>query len=299
MRCVLLALSLPWLGGHAGRAQVIEATRVDRHGSFASPLLRECSGIAASRRHEGVLWAHNDSGDEPLLYATTLDGENLGSVRVTGGRAIDWEDIAAGPCPESTEPCLYIADTGDNLERRSTVTIYIVPEPARLPRDGGTNPTAPAHALVVTYPDGPHDVEALAVAGDGEISLFTKGGRSAIRRYRIAPLERLAESTVAVLTDTLAVPSPRRPLEWVTGAAYSPDGARIALRTYSRIVFLEIEPDGALRAAGPPCEIGFREPQGEAIDFLNDSTLVLASEDAWGRKGGIWTAVCPKETRGR
>src|SRR5437660_5290761 len=80
--------------------------------------LPEASGLAASRRTPGVLWSHNDSG-EPVVFALTPAGAVKGRVRVTGARVKDWEDIAVGPCPQST--CLYIADIGDNNETRRTI----------------------------------------------------------------------------------------------------------------------------------------------------------------------------------
>ena len=66
---------------------------------FRSPRVRESSGVAVSRAHRGVLWTHNDSGDDAYVYATDLAGTDRGVVRIRGARAVDWEDIALGPCP--------------------------------------------------------------------------------------------------------------------------------------------------------------------------------------------------------
>jgi hypothetical protein len=41
------------------------------------------------------------------------------------------------------------------------------------------------------------------------------------------------------------------------------------------------------------CHIGAIEPQGEAIDFLDEETLVLTSEALPGRPGPIHRVVCP------
>ncbi len=35
-------------------------------GTLHSPRVKESSGIAASRAHPGVLWTHNDSGDDGI-----------------------------------------------------------------------------------------------------------------------------------------------------------------------------------------------------------------------------------------
>ena len=78
---------------------VVQAASAVQTGQFASPRLRESSGVAASRAHAGVLWTHNDSGDGPYLYATDLRGHDRGFLLVPGAEATDWEDMGLGPCP--------------------------------------------------------------------------------------------------------------------------------------------------------------------------------------------------------
>lgn len=279
-----------------GRALQVEPDHFAHTGRFAAPELTESSGVAVSRTHPGILWTHNDSGHEPLLYVTNLRGDDLGRIRVTGARSVDWEDLALGPCPASESPCLYIADTGDNLERRKQVTIYIVPEPESLPPVDSTVSTAPARALTVVYPDGPHDVEALAVAPDGEISLITKGRGGVVQRYRVRITHADGDSALVQPAETLAVLPPTGALQQVTAAAISPDGRLLAIRTYTQIIFLRREADGGLRLSGPTCLLGLRQLQGEALDFLDNHTLVLTSESAFGRQGGISTVRCPLES---
>src|SRR5437588_13008164 len=84
--------------------------------TFQNPRLVESSGVAVSRAHPGVLWTHNDSGDGPFLYATDLQGRDRGSLLVPGAHAVEWEDIALGPCPRAAGSAgarVYIAATGD------------------------------------------------------------------------------------------------------------------------------------------------------------------------------------------
>ncbi|OLB68081.1 MAG: hypothetical protein AUI09_01350 [Gemmatimonadetes bacterium 13_2_20CM_2_66_5] len=151
--------------------------------TFHSPRVIESSGVAVSHAYPGVLWTHNDSGDGPYLYATDLRGTDRGALLVPGAQAIDWEDIGLGPCPVSFLPkagsCLYLADTGDNLEFRPFVTVYAIPEPPPPERAGDTLGTTRAPALVrLRYPDGPHDVEALYVSPrDTALYLVSKGAR--------------------------------------------------------------------------------------------------------------------------
>jgi hypothetical protein len=48
--------------------------------------LKESSGVAVSRTHDSILWSHNDSGDDPDIYATNLQGDQLGRFRVRRAR---------------------------------------------------------------------------------------------------------------------------------------------------------------------------------------------------------------------
>jgi hypothetical protein len=147
------------------------------------PGLVEVSGVAVSA--DGVAWVVNDSGDSARVFGLRpAEGGTLAvqTVTVTGAENVDWEDVAIGP--GSAEPVLWLADTGDNLGVRPTVTLYRVPVPA-------PEATAvAAEAVTVTYPDGPHDVEAVVAEPDGAVVLLTKEpGRS--RAYRVAPRGRL------------------------------------------------------------------------------------------------------------
>jgi hypothetical protein len=64
-------------------------------GRLKSAALGEDSGLAASRRQANLLWALNDSGNPPVLFALSARGAARGAVRVAGVENIDWEDLAA------------------------------------------------------------------------------------------------------------------------------------------------------------------------------------------------------------
>jgi hypothetical protein len=56
------------------------------------PEVPEASGLAVGRRDPSVLWTHNDSGSEPVLFALDSSGIVHGRVRVPIGEH-DWEDL--------------------------------------------------------------------------------------------------------------------------------------------------------------------------------------------------------------
>ena len=236
-------------------------------------VLRETSGLAASRRHPGILWTHDDSGGEPVVYALDAMGRIVGAVRVTGARNLDWEDIALGPC--ASGDCLYIGDIGDNAAARPEVEIYRVPEPAP-----GDARTAPAERLTLTYPDGPRDAEALYVLPDGAIYIVSKGRRSPVAVYRVphgaAPDTPLRLARIQVLS-----PNGSEVDGLVTGADATPDGHWVAIRTYAWLRLYRVGTGGQLAPAlpnpGAPLEDA-GETQGEAVAFGRGDTIWLSSE---------------------
>lgn len=278
--------------------QDLTPTTFRQTGRLVPSGITESSGVAVSRRYPGVLWTHYDSGDGPFIYAVDSTGARLATFRVRGAHAVDWEDIALGPCPSAwAASCLYVGDIGDNAERRGSVALYVFAEPdpaaGRLAPDSA-RPTEHAHALRVRYLDGAHDAEALVVTPDTTAWIITKGRSGPVLRYRLSRGRILADSIATAPFDTLASNVPMRMLgRWVTGAAIAPDGRRIAVRTYTEVYFFRRGASRSWRADGPPCWLGPRETQGEGIDFLDDSTEVLTSESGGAGDGAISVLRCP------
>lgn len=277
-------------------AQQRVPTLVERTGTLRAPPLTESSGVAPSRRFPGVLWTHNDSGDGPMLYATNLAGDDLGRYLVPGATNYDWEDIALARCPEQPRDCLYIADTGDNNARRRSVTLFVVPEPGARPQpaanDESARVTSRARALRFRYPDGAHDVEAMWVDPDGSVQFVTKGTNGPMRRY-LVPRSALDHDTATAKPLDLLPVVPQRALgRLVTAAAISPNGKRVAIRTYTELFFFRQGDDRRLTAEGSPCWLSTLQPQGEGVAFLDDSTLVLTSESVLGQAGPIHRVRC-------
>jgi hypothetical protein len=256
--------------------------------ALAAPRLVESSGVAPSSRVSGVLWTHNDSGDQPFLYATDSAGRDLGRVRVTGGNARDWEDLAAAPCFVARGRCLYIADIGDNEARRPYIVLYRVPEPT--PPDGPADTlrtVAVLDSIVLRYPDRPHDAEALAITSRGEVLLVTK------ERFRLPTIFHARANGPAAQTLELVAILPIRASvlsgHLVTGAAVSPGDSLLVVRTYVSLHFLRLIPDA------PPVVVGARdgvtipfvEAQGEAVTFDAADRLVLTSERGTSARGSI------------
>lgn len=258
-----------------GAALAGGSCRVDVKTASLPGGVTETSGAALSRAHPGILWTHEDSGNEPEVVAVDARGALAGRVRLPGARNRDWEDMARGPCGAGTTgDCLYLADIGDNEARHGTVRLYRVPEPA--PRDAET---APPEEFRARYPGGPRDAEALAVLPDGAVYVITKGRDTPVEVYRW-PTPLSAGNTVTLERLRELAPQPDQPGGMVTAAAASPDGRHVAIRSYGGLAFYRVE-DLAVEGARPVLEVDLTplgEPQGEGLAMGADGAVVLTTE---------------------
>lgn len=255
--------------------------------------LGESSGVALGGAGPDRLWSHNDSGDEPVLYAVRPDGSLLGAMDVAGAEHEDWEDIASGRCDGAT--CLYIGDFGDNEGERADASIYRVREPEP---DAGESP--PARRFRFVYPGGPRDAEAMFVLPGERVFVITKGRNSNVAVYRYPGALRDQETVelehVVDLTREEAELA-----DQVTGAAATPDGRWIAVRSYANLYLFR--PDRLLESPTPTPDRIFdlsplRESQGEAVAITEAGRVILTSERvANGEPGMISILDCPLPSR--
>lgn len=82
--------------------------------------LKEISGFVPF--NDTLFIGHNDSGNKPYLYLFDLKGRILKTVKISGAKNVDWEDITL----DTMRNILYIADIGNNGNTRKTITIYQV-----------------------------------------------------------------------------------------------------------------------------------------------------------------------------
>ena len=240
--------------------------------------LHELSGLVASRRHDGVFWAHNDSGNALELYALDVHGTIRGRFPLDGPKALDAEDIAAGPCgPDDDTACIYLSDTGDNGQRRKSVQLFRIVEPTSL-----TPRTLDAEALPFRYPDKPHNVEAMVVdPRDGTAYVITKTIGSLGDVYRV---DGLGPGRMGTAVHVTRLPTPAEFDSYTTGADVHPSGTRMLLRTYGRGWELRLPGAPSLRellAATPVSVPSAAQPQAEAIAYDHRGRgYVLGTEGA-------------------
>lgn len=279
------------------RATPVVASRVSARAEVAGRVpeaLRELSGLAVSRAQPGVVWAHNDSGHEAILYALTEAGQLLRAFRLEGAPGRDWEDISLGPCPSGAGgDCLFVGDTGNNARRRRAARIVIVREPAVTA--GRETVALPWRAVAFRYPGRQPNVEALAIAPDGRALLLSKNRRGIPTLFELSPAELASDADTtfeAREAGRLRLPSsPPFALE-VTGAAFARTDSVLVVRTYFELFFYDWRPDGLPVYHDPICELGALEPQGEAVDFISRNVLLVASESWPDRPGQFHRVTC-------
>jgi hypothetical protein len=255
--------------------------------------VRESSGVVPRSGSTTEFWTHNDSGGRPELFLVDVEGHGLARVRVNGASLVDWEDLGKGPCPGSeaaeASSCLYIADTGDNLERRSDPTLYRIPEP-----QASDSVSAPADRFRLRFPEGPRDVEAIYVLPGERVFLVTKGRSGPVEVYRVPPLfgpQPLLLERIQMLMDR-----PTRPLDGITGGSADPSGRWVFLRSYETLFAFHPDSEGRLHPAAPPrVDLrSLRERQGEGVAWVDEGRWVLTSEAGLFRgPGTLYRIECP------
>jgi hypothetical protein len=263
--------------------------------------LRENSALALSRDQPGVLFTINDSGNEPILFALDTSGADRGAWRIRGATNVDWEAVAIGSCAARTSVrCVYIGDIGDNDSTHPTRTVYRLAEPTA--RDSSSTASLAAEALTFTYPGGRHDVEAMYVAGNGDVILITKRALRGNRRLRPALMFRIPSAAwsskkpvVADLVDSLSIVPGSAPLRLVTDASAASDGRFVAVRTYSQLfVYSADATTGRIDHAVAPaiCNlVPLGEAQGEGVSWVCSTGRFAFSSE--GAKAPLHLANCP------
>ena len=233
--------------------------------------VHEASGLAIFGGDRPTLWVHNDSGDLARLYAVDPDGRLLTTVLLDSIVAIDWEDMARGPCSAADEQrrCLYVGDIGDNYRLRASVSIHrLVAPPTSAPfvrLDSGVQ------TLRLAYPDGPRDAEALVVDEQGRVFILSKEGDGTFGLYgsdfRDYP-EDVTQLTAYGRFNLGFLPGGARTA--VTAADFDAGERRLLVRTYNAALEYRLRPgQGLAELRGSPFQIvpTALEPQGEAIAY--------------------------------
>lgn len=236
--------------------------------------LTEASGLAASGRHAGVFWTHNDDGDDDgLLYAVDETGAARGSLRISGAEPEDWEAVASDGAG-----VLVVGDIGDNDRSRETIRLWTVTEPAEL----DTAATAAvATPTVLRWPDVPRDAEAMVVDPEtGRPVVFSREpGRAVLLRAPAAGEEGEIIGELSLMEGVLADSGEVRGADLVPGEG-------VWVRTDEAVAWFDWAGSLAETLAATGCAAPSPpEADGEAIAAWNGGFVTLGEGAApvlWG-----------------
>ncbi|WP_410812089.1 hypothetical protein [Micromonospora sp. 067-2] len=246
--------------------------------------LNEISGMVATDTGYVVV---NDGSDSEAARRIFFLDRRCTVVRTIAypSRPRDTEDLAVG-----ADGTVWVADIGDNDRTRQTIALW------RL-APGADQPVL--HRM--TYPDGPHDAEALLLDSAGRPLIITKGGGGTVGLYAPTTALRPAATTPLAPVGRVALPASTtsNPYSFlgrgvVTGAASAPDGRRVVLRSYADAFEYDVRAGdvvaalttGTARITPLP-----DEPQGESITYSRDGRWLLTISESADQPSGTRPAI--------
>lgn len=241
--------------------------------------MSEASGLAWSMKNPGKIWAHNDSGHANTIFLIdSTSGEIMARYTISGTVNLDWEDMELSYGPSEGEYYIYIADTGDNNERRPNYSIYRFPEPEYYESHYGRNiflDDAGVERIRFEYPDGSHDTEGILVDPlTKDIFLVTK--RDVVSMLYVLPYPQPINELYTIYK------AGEFSFRQASAATSSLSGERVLIKNRQEIFYWQREAGETMveMLARTPVKAPYAgEPQGEAICFDLDYNYFTLSEE--------------------
>jgi hypothetical protein len=251
MPCAALAASATSAVA-ASATSAVAANAVDVR--IADDRITESSGLALSTRHPHTVWTVNDSGDTARVFAVDTETGKTVGVHTFDADVRDVEALAITP-----QGRMLVADIGDNDGSRAIVRVFWFDEP-------GLGKSSGAWASwELSYPDGPHNAESIAVdPGSGRVLVVTKGQPGGIYALPAPP----SRKGVNRLSKVGTAP------DLATDAVFLPDGSGLAVRTYTSLVVLDPDTWRVTSAQLLPLQ-----PQGETLAVAPDGNGLLVGSE--------------------
>lgn len=268
MKPISIVYLLFFLNGCTNYGQLTYVTKLPKS-------IKENSGIAYYANNKA--WFVEDHGNEDILYQVDYKGNLLHELKVKNAKNNDWEDLT-----QDHEGNLYIADIGNNNNKRKDLVIYKVPNPEIEP-----GAKIVAQEIRFNYPEQhkfPPKKKGLVY--DAEAIFYHTNYLYIITKNRSQPFSGKAliyrvpatEGTyVAELIGDFTPCTTARICE-VTSAAISPDGKKVVLLGYGYLwVFTDFTSDNFTNGNLKTINLG-ATTQLEAVCFQNNNTLLISDE---------------------
>jgi hypothetical protein len=257
----LLAASLT--AGNAAEPGQDVAPGVRLLARISDPLIKESSGVVASRRYADVFWTHNDGGGpkKQVLYAIDRKGNTRAFFSVIDVTLHDWEDIAIDNAGH-----LFIGDIGNNNAKRKTLAVYGIDEPNP---QAGAGSVSPKRVWKLKFPQAPFDCESLFVWKDDGYVVSKVFDKAHAQIFRF-PLKETNEPLTLELVATTKIKSP------VTGADISADGTLLGLVAKNGAYVFRIDGDVTRVSNANPHHTKLKNEHIEGCCFVPEGLLVTS-----------------------
>ncbi len=200
--------------------------------SLLPQIVWESSGLVSGT--DNSVWTHNDSGGEPMLYKLNSKGEIIRKIYIKSVTNTDWEDLA-----NDYNGNIYIADIGNNLNKRKHLQILKIPHP-----DSTNTDTIRPQIIQFKYEnqklfppkeaDLNFDAEAL-IAYDDSLFIFTKNRSKPYSKYTyVYAIPNKAGEHIAILQDSIYLPRTKKLHSWITGASRHPNKDVVVLISHRK-----------------------------------------------------------------
>ncbi|XP_067664876.1 uncharacterized protein [Haliotis asinina] len=224
------------------------------------------SGLAASRRHAGYLYAVTDVATVNVVRVLNLEGQVVGNITISNATNVNWEDIAVGYCVfDNSTTCLYILDGGNSTTPPVNI-IYIAEEP-----DVITGMQSVMRDMMIDFSDWNTDnccTETLFVDPEANMYFFSREPRGAhIGLYKLINDEGIwgtQREKVITLPSTNTGPD---------GADLSPSGEELLVLFHDTVYHFHVTNNDLNAAlADAPSLLPFvPDPSGTSIAWASDT----------------------------
>ena len=269
MKKLVFLLSLAIIGCSTKEQNKVNLSSIE-YKKFELPKdLEETSGIILNN---GLLWTHNDSGNESVVFNIDATGEIIQKIPITTAKNIDWEDITA------KNEFITIGDFGNNFgTRKNLYLLELKFINGKLNKHDSIPFYYPEQTSYLFNALTPFDAEAI-INIENKYLVFTKN-RNTLTTEMYLIDKTLNRPVEAEYIESLNVNS------LITGGDYNEDSKTLVLTSYSSggyqyliriknfslqtLENIEIENYG----------IDYKDAQIEAITIINENEFWITSEE--------------------
>jgi hypothetical protein len=225
----------------------------------------ESSGLEIAKEGQSF-WTHGDGQCKSQLYEVDINGNALSVLPLKNASNIDWEDMA-----KDDKGNLYIADIGNNLNKRKNLRIYKV----------NVNENNRIDTINFSYPDQTSfppekdemnfDAEAIFWCKNNLYIISKNRGVKCVNFYKVPDVK--GNYVAELFINGIYLNS------MITAADISPDKKLVALLSYGKIYFFKAEDhEGSLKLKPYFVKTFSRSKQSEALVFVNNTDLLISNE---------------------